>query len=538
MSRRGSVITLTVFVLSCVLTVTGQKNQPTKAQQQAKQKEEGGNYLRKWNQEEVPYIINSEEEDAFKKLKTDEEREQFIESFWLRRDPSPETFDNEYRDEYYRRIVQANEKFTSGIPGWKTDRGRIYIMHGPPDEVETHAMGGTYIRDNDEGGGRTNTFPFERWRYRNIEGMGNNIILEFVDSSMSGEYRLEFDPSAKDALLHVPGVGLTDYEERMGLDKADRLNRDFAMAGNPMGTGVRGKNQFDLIQQYNDIKQAPTIKYKDLEADVKTHLSYNVLPFNYRADFLKITEEQVMVPITIQVAEKYLTFKESTSSDGAKVMVATGRIEGQITNLTGKVIQPIEDHFEVMRLAASMSPDGVQVYQKVVYLKPGLYRLFLLVNDAKSNNSGTIDTRLEVKRFPEGNLSASSLILADLVDTLPPRATDTQWRIGNLKVRPSVNKSFRSDQSMNLFAQVYGLQLDAQTKKPAVNTEVLITRDGQEVRKMSDEWAEFAGAGQQMNFRKEIAMKDFAPGEYRVEVKITDKLSSAPLVLTDKFTVK
>ena len=538
MSRRGTILTLTVFVLSCVLTVTGQKNQPTKAQQQAKQKEEGGNYLRKWNQEEVPYIINSEEEDAFKKLKTDEEREQFIESFWLRRDPSPETFDNEYRDEYYRRIVQANEKFTSGIPGWKTDRGRIYIMHGPADEVETHAMGGAYIRDIDEGGGRTNTFPFERWRYRNIEGMGNNIILEFVDSSMSGEYRLEFDPSAKDALLHVPGVGLTEYEERMGLDKADRLNRDFAMAGNPMGTGIRGKNQFDMIQQYNDIQKAPTIKYKDLEAHVKAHLSFNVLPFNYRADFLKITEEQIMVPITIQVAEKYLTFKESSSSEGSKVMVATGRIEGQITNLTGKVIVPIEDHFEVMRLPSSMSPEGVQVYQKVVYLKPGLYRLFLLVNDAKSNNSGTIDTRLEVKRFPEGNLSASSLILADLVDTLPPRATDTQWRIGNLKVRPSVMKTFRPEQSMNLFAQVYGLQLDAETKKPSVNTEVLITRDGQEVKKMTDDWADFAGAGQQMNFRKEIAMKEFAPGEYRVEVKIIDKLASAPLVLTDKFTVK
>jgi len=537
MSRRGIVLTLTVFVLSSVFTLAGQKNKPTKAQQQAREKEEGGNYLKKWPQQEVPYIISSEEEDAFKKLKTDEEREQFIEAFWLRRDPTPETFDNEYREQYYRRIVEANEKFTSGIPGWKTDRGRIYIMHGPPDEVQTHAMGGTYIRETEEGGGRTSTFPFEKWRYRNIEGMGNNIELEFVDTSMSGEYRLTFDPSEKDALLHVPGAGLTEYEEQNGLDKADRLNRDYAVAGNPMGTGNR-KSQFDNLQQYYDIQKPPEIKYKDLEAIVKTHLSYNVLPFNYRADFLKVTEEEVMVPITIQVGERYLAFKEGTSSDGTKVMVATGRIEGQITNLTGRVIQSIEDHFEIPKLSASMSADGVQVYQKVVYLKPGLYKLFLLVNDAKSNNSGTIDTRLEVKRFPDGNLSASSLILADLVDTLSPRATDPAYRIGNLKVRPSVTKSFRPDQNMNIFAQIYGLQLDATTHKPSVGTEVLITRDGQEVKKINDEVTEFAGAAQQMNFIKQIAMKDFAPGEYRVEVKITDRLATTPVVLTDKFTVR
>jgi len=132
MIRRGTVLTLTVLALTSVLTVVGQKNQPTKAQKQANDKEVSGNYLKNWPKEEVPYIITPEEQDAFKKLKTDEERESFIEQFWLRRDPSPDTVDNEYRDQYYRRIAEANEKFTSGIPGWKTDRGRIYIMHGPP----------------------------------------------------------------------------------------------------------------------------------------------------------------------------------------------------------------------------------------------------------------------------------------------------------------------------------------------------------------------------------------------------------------------
>ncbi len=85
---------------------------------------------RKWLNEDVTYIITEEERATFKRLQTDEEREQFIEQFWLRRDPTPDSIENEYKEEHYRRIAYANEHFASGIPGWKTDRGRIYIEYG------------------------------------------------------------------------------------------------------------------------------------------------------------------------------------------------------------------------------------------------------------------------------------------------------------------------------------------------------------------------------------------------------------------------
>lgn len=535
MSRRGMVLALTTFFLTSLLTLAAQNN---RAKEQAKRNEEAGNYLKNWPQEEVPYIIDPEEASVFKKLKTDEEREQFIEAFWLRRDPTPESIDNEYKDEYFHRIALANERYTSGIPGWKTDRGRILITHGEPDEVETHAMGGTYIRDIEEGGGRTSTFPFERWRYRYIEGIGNNVILEFVDTSMSGEYRLTFDPAEKDALLHVPGAGLTEYEERMGLDKADRLNRDFAKAGNPLGQDTR-ISDFDRLDQYYKVLTPPAVKFKDLEAIVTSRISYNVLPFDYRADVFKVTEVSSLVPVTVQIGYRYLTFKEETSANGTKGMRATGRIEGQISTLSGKIRERIDDPIEVGPILSSQfRPDGVAVYQKVLNLAPGLYRLFLAVNDAKSGNTGTIERRLEVKRFPDDNLSASSLVLADLVDPLPPRTVAAQFQIGSLKVRPSVRKEFRRDQSMNVFMQVYGLKLDEKTHKPSVSSEVVITRDGQEVKRLTDENSELAGAAQQMNFIKQIAMTDFEPGEYGIQVKITDNLAHTPLVSADKFTVK
>jgi len=191
---------------------------------------------RKWLNEDVAYIITDEERTAFKRLQTDEEREQFIEQFWLRRDPTPDSIENEFKEEHYRRIAYTNENFASGIPGWKTDRGRIYITYGPPDEKETHPSGGTYERPSEEGGGTTSTFPFEQWRYRYIEGVGSDIIIEFVDPTMSGEYRMTMDPSEKDALLYVPGAGLTMMEQMGMSSKNDRFNRtDGTHLGVPFG---------------------------------------------------------------------------------------------------------------------------------------------------------------------------------------------------------------------------------------------------------------------------------------------------------------
>ena len=535
MNRRGIVLTLAMLLMSCFLSLAGQNS---RAREQARLKEMEGNYLKKWPETEVPYIIDSQEEAAFKKLKTDEEREQFIENFWLRRDPTPDSLDNEYKDDYLRRIALANERYTSGIPGWKTDRGRILIMHGEPDEVTTHAMGGTYLRDPSEGGGRTSTFPFEKWRYRHIEGVGTNVEMEFVDSSMSGEYRLEWDVNAKDALLHVPGVGLTDYEERMGLDKADRLNRDHAKAGTPFGPDVRGSDM-DRIDQYNKLLTPPSVKFKDLEAKVTSRLSYNVLPFDYRADFFKRTELTSLVTVTIQVEHRHLTFKEEIGAGGTKGMRATGRIEGVIRTLSDKRVERIDDPIEISVPTAQFRPDGVSVYQKAMNLPAGrVYSLLLLVHDAKSNNSGNIERRLEVKRFPEDNLSASSLVLADLIEPLRPRAVAEPFQIGSLKVRPSVKKEFRRDATMNVFLQVYGLKTDEKTHKPSVTSEVLITRDGQEVKKLTEQVSEVTGASQQLNFIKQIPMNEFEPGQYAIQVKIMDDLAQVPLVTSDKFTVR
>src|SRR6476660_1254618 len=214
---------MVVLSAGIIPSVVAQDKNQGKDRNERKKKEELKSVYKNWLEQDVSYIITDEERKAFKALKTDEERDQFIENFWLRRDPDPDTPENEYKEQYFERVQYANEKFSSGVPGWRTDRGRIYIMYGKPDELESHPAGGAYDRPSWEGGGSTSTFPFETWWYRYIEGIGSDIEIEFVDPSGSGEYRIAQSPNEKDALLHVPGAGLTLAESLGMANKADRI---------------------------------------------------------------------------------------------------------------------------------------------------------------------------------------------------------------------------------------------------------------------------------------------------------------------------
>ena len=549
MSRRGIYITLTSLLLltSSSWSVAQKKNDPKKEDtkkevpknvQRSRELESASRALRKWLDEDVSYIITNEERTAFKALKTDEEREQFIEQFWLRRDPTPDTVDNEFKEEHYARIAYANERFASGIPGWKTDRGRIYIIWGKPDEIESHPSGGTYDRPIEEGGGQTSTFPFEVWRYRYIEGIGNEVLLEFVDPSMSGEYRLTIDPNEKDALLHVPGAGLTFDEQFFGRDKADRISG----LTNPTNTSALGNtsrmNPFDRLQLYANIFKPPEIKFKDLEAIVTTKLSYNLLPFRFRTDFVRVTEDSVLTPITILLQNKDLAFQEQQGIHRAMI-----HVYGKITGVNGRVAPSgvFEDTIsqDIPDALFKQGLESASIHQKIIPLRPGLYKLDLVLKDINSGNVGTVSQRLQVPRFPDDKLQLSSLILADLVENLPPSQIGSgSFILGSNKVRPNVNDDFRHDRSLNLWFQVYNLKLDEASKKPSATVETLITKNGREVKRDVEQASELSNAAAQMTLAKTVSLKDFEPGEYSVQVKVTDNLTKDVIASAEKFTVR
>jgi len=550
MSRRGIFITLTSLLLLASSSWTlAQKKKETKkedtkkeeAAKRSREQENASRVFRKWLDEDVAYIISNEERTAYRALKTDEEREQFIEQFWLRRDPSPDTVENEFKEEHYSRIAYANERFASGIPGWKTDRGRIYILYGKPAEIESHASGGTYERPIQEGGGTTSTFPFEIWRYRYLEGIGNEVILEFVDPTMSGEYRLTTDPNEKDALLRVPGAGLTFDEQINGTDKGNRINGlgNPGMFGQPsaIGNSMYG-NQFDRIALMANIFKPPEIKFKDLEAIVTTKLSFNLLPFRFRTDFVRVTEESVLTPITVLLQNKDLAFQEQQGIHRAVV-----HVYGKITGVTGRVAPGgvFEDTIsqDIPDALFKASLDGASIHQKVIPLRPGLYKLDLVLKDINSGNVGTVSQRLQVPRYPDEKLQLSSLILADLVENLPVGQVGSgSFILGSNKVRPNVNDEFKHDKPMNLWFQVYNLKVDEGTKKPSATVETLITKNGKEVTKDVEQASELSNAAAQMTLSKSIPLKDFAPGEYSLQVKVTDNLTKDVIASAEKFVVR
>ena len=374
-------------------------------QQEALQKELEGAY-RKWLSDDVGYIITDEERKVFRSLQNDEEREQFIEQFWLRRNPDPESLTNDYKEEHYRRIAYTNQHFASGIPGWKTDRGRVYIMYGPADEIDAHPSGGHYERPVEEGGGSTSTFPFEVWRYRYIEGVAQNVELEFVDPTMTGEYRLTIDPSEKDALAKVPGAGLSMMES-MGLaDKVDRFTRTDgtnlpkrmidSSPGAGYATSTRYGGEFDRLQLLANINRPPVIKFKDLEEAITTNIRYNVLPFQVRTDYVKVTEETVLAALTVAIPNRDLAFQNTSG-----VQKAVVNIFGRITTLTRRTVQTFEDTIalDIPESLLEQTLEKSSVYWKSIPLRPGLYRLSLAMKDVNSGNIGTLELRMEVPRF-------------------------------------------------------------------------------------------------------------------------------------------
>jgi len=495
--------------------------------------------FRRWLDEDVGYIITPEERDAFRRLTTDDEREAFVESFWLRRDPTPDTAENEYKEEHYRRIAYANERFASGIPGWKTDRGRIYITFGPPDEREARPSGGLYDRPYDEGGGSTSVYPFEQWRYRYIEGIGTDVVIEFVDPTFSGEYRMTMDPTEKDALINIPNAGLTLIEQ-MGL--ARREDRFTRSDGTRLGTGneplSERLNQWNRLDQFTRLQKPPQIKFKDLEAAVDTRITYNVLPMRMRVDFMRVTNSSVYANITLQFDRKDLQFQLKDDMQRAVI-----NIYGRITSMSRRVVNVFEDVVAV-EAPPELFEDflkGSAIYQKSIPLPPGTYRLNIVAKDVVGGYMTNVERALPVPRYDDETLAASSLVLADVLEKVPTRSIGAgQFVIGTSKVRPRLSETFRRDERMGVYVQLYNFAPDERSQKPDGAIHYEIVRDGtnEKVLDFTEEAASVEGASaSQVTVEKLLPLQNLAPGRYTLKMTATDRRRDQSVSTSAKFTV-
>ena len=500
-------------------------------------REEAEDYMDKWLNEDVLYIITDEERSIFTKLSTMDEKEQFIEQFWFRRDPDPRTSLNEFKEEHYRRIAYANDHFSSGVDGWRTDRGRIYIIHGKPAEIESHPAGGSYQRPVNEGGGQTSTYPFEIWRYRNIEGIGSDVVIEFVDPTMSGEYRLALRPEEKDALLYVPGAGLTAAEQ-MGL--ASKGERPYFSPGNrgryPLMHESSRDNPFDRYETYAMI-QAPTpIRYDDLKELVKVNVEYAALPMEVREDYFRLNDQQVLVPVTLQLRNKDLSFKLENG-----VHVARVAVYGLVTSITNRVVTEFDDD-----LMVSYSPEGLQggllktaMYQRILSLDSKLrYKLDLIVKDLHSDKIGAIRESILPPSVREEKLAASSLILSNTIRVLQNTPDmNERFVLGDVKIFPSLNKEFTPKMQLGIYLHVYNAAIDQASLAPALSVTYSLLRDGEVVRQAVDQNGESTQyfSEQRIVLIKALNFDSLEPGSYRLEVEVQDRLSNQKLTVSDDF---
>ena len=502
---------------------------------------------KKWLNEDVVWIITDEERAAFKQLSNDEERDNFIEAFWQRRDPTPDTEENEYKEEHYARIAYANEHFAAGIPGWKTDRGRIYIMYGKPDEIDAHPSGGTYDRPIDEGGGQTSTFPFEDWRYRYIEGIGQEVIIEFVDTCMCGSYEMTLDRSKKDALLYTPNAGLTLYESMGMANKASRFtNGGLENLGTGPNSATQQGKEFDRLEQFAKLQAPPPVKYKDLEEIVNTKIITNLMPFDVRTDFVKVTGDTVLVPVTIQVKYRDITF---VNKDG--VQRGTINIFGRVSTLTGRVVQTFEDPAQI-DVPAELLPrtaENSSVYWKALPLRPGRYKIEIAVKDVNGDRKGLWSRGIVVPEYSDDKLSTSSLIVADVMEPVPTKDVSTgSFVIGLNKVRPRVAPAdgkpamFKrsKDQKVNFWMQVYNLGVDEKTHKPSATIEydIVNVATNKSVVQQVESSEKMGNVGEQITLQKSIASANLQPGVYKIEIKVNDNISKQTVDPSATFAVE
>jgi GWxTD domain-containing protein len=516
------------------------------AQNKALRYELKGEY-KKWVDEDVRWIITDQELQAFKSLSNDEERDQFIEQFWLRRNPNPDSPENEYREEHYARIAYANEHFAAGKPGWRTDRGHIYIAYGKADSIDSHPSGGSYDRPMDEGGGNTSTYPFEIWHYRYIEGIGDNIDIEFVDSCMCGDYHMTIDRSEKDALKNVPGAGETLYEQQGQSSKADRFSGGgLEQLGAGPGSSANQSKQFDRLDRFAKLMAPPVIKFKDMEEFMATSKILTGPPFLFdvRTDYVKVTNDTVIVPLTLQIRNGDITFKEK---DGASM--GTVNILGRVSNLNHKPIQTFEDtvNVQVPSELLARTRNNVSVYWKSLPLRPGLYKIDIVIKDVNNpDHIGRWQRSVNVPRYDDDRLASSSLILADQMERVPSKDIGAgNFVIGNTRIRPRVPAgvampvTFHRAQSLNFWMQVYNLGIDEKSKQNGATIEyqILDMATNKAVLDTQELTSKMNPNADQVTIEKSLPLASLQPGKYQVNIKVNDGISKQQIAESAPFIV-
>jgi len=529
--RRLSAIALIGVLSTLTLKAQQNKQKPNPDEKPRNVKQELKTAYKNWIADVDP-ILTQAERDSWNKLATDDEREQFIKIVWDSRDPDPDTEENEFKDQFFERVAYANEHFSSGKPGRLTDRGRIYIKFGKPDEIESHPAGGSYDRPANEGSGTTSTYPFEKWFYRYISNVASGVELEFVDPTGSGEYRLARNPYEKDALIQIPGAGNT-WAEDMGI--ATRADRIAGLNGFGQVNYTRTQDSpFEVMNLLNSLEREQPVTPQLFGGSLTSTPKIDANPLNFTAQvhYFRQTDNRVLAAITIQTDNSELQF-----SDSGGLQIARLNILGSITTVAERRVAKFEDSVVTSATSEELvdARKRSSAYAKALVLEPGNYRLDVLVRDVQSGAAGIQHIGFKAPTFSNDKLEASSIILAARLEELSGRVGVGEFVRGTKKVIPSVSGIFRQGQPAGIYLQVYNAATDQTLLRPAVDVDYVLLKDGTELSKQSEDWREINDAGQRLTLTRLIDTRTLGAGEYQIQVRIHDQITNQSITPSTTF---
>src|SRR5215217_7171984 len=525
-------VTALLLVSFSIASISAQQTKRNPEEQPRKVKPEPKKAYVNWIKD-VDLILTQSERDAWKKLETDDEREKFIEDFWRSRDPDPDTEENEFKLEFLERVAYTNEHFSSGKPGRLTDRGRIYIKFGKPDEIESHPAGGSYERPSYEGGGSTSTYPFEKWFYRHLPNVGNGVEIEFVDPTGSGEYRIARNPDEKDALINVPGAGPT-FAELAGLEK--RADRIANLGGFGRVNYTRAQDSpFEMLNLLTSLERDQSFERNFLGTATHTPIAdENPINFETQFNYFRQSNNGVLAVLTVQTDNDQLQFTNSGGIETARL-----NIFGRVITVANRPVGKFEDAVTTTATSEELSTTRSRksVYARAFTLNPGRYRVDVVVRDIQSGAGGLKQVGFQVPEFPTGALSTSSIVLAAKLENLQGGTAIGPFVIGTTKVIPNISGVFRRSQPVGVYLQIYNAAIDQTTLRPAADAEYVLLKNGKELSKQKEDWRQINDAGQRLTLSRLIDSRSLEPGEYEIQIRIRDHVSGQTITPTATFTI-
>lgn len=538
MNKRGW-LPIAVFCLLMSGAVTAQDvSADAASSQQVLSGPELEDALEKWITEYVRYIITDIEKREWNNLRTSTDKLRFIEYFWQIRDTKPETPQNEYRAEYQERWRYVQKNFTAGKPGWRTDRGRIYLMLGAPSSIERNPFG----RNRTER-------PSETWFYNSLNNkrLPAAIDISFVDFLGYGDYEIvsDLDRTAQfNSDFGISMNALDAYAMRRGgeiREETDHTNIILPMFSESKlrDATLLSRQLFDLQEELREVAKVPGLSIRTMKERIRTEIARGALDFGLSAAAFAGEAPRAFIPVTLSVPLGAVSYTENSAGRVYEAALYA-RIRG------GEVFETFEDTLRLEIPASSGTdappPPRNYLYQFWFAAPPGEYEVTATLRDAISQTVGHKAVTVSVPDLSGGAMTLSGIVVADLISDAPENTImqmsgPKPFQLANRRVIPNTDRTIALDQDrFSLYFHVYNAPPNAGSGKSQLRVQYFLYRNGALFSKTPFSTLDL-NHRDRTSVETTFETRALGVGEYRIVAVVSDPASAVEAKGEVAFTI-